>query len=63
MRSPGTEMLIRAGIDGKSIYETGVSHYPRRYGNSTVSGIKDLFNVFKEQIRGVSLLWKENYLS
>jgi|WetSurMetagenome_2_1015567.scaffolds.fasta_scaffold10945_6 dolichol-phosphate mannosyltransferase len=52
-RSPGTEMLIRASKDGKSIYETGVSHIRRMYGSSTVSKSKDLFSVIKEQTIGV----------
>ena len=59
-RSPGTEAMLRADMDKAWILEIAVNHYPRKYGKSTVSGIKDIFNVFKEQIKGLVLLWKES---
>jgi dolichol-phosphate mannosyltransferase len=63
LRSPGTEMLIRANKDGKVIYETGVSHIRRIYGSSTVSANKDIFKVIKEQTIGIVKLCLEMLVS
>jgi hypothetical protein len=42
------ELLIRAKKKGFTIKETGVTHYPRQWGNQTGANIKVILGTFCE---------------
>lgn len=42
------ELLIRAKKKGFSIKETGVTHYPRQFGNQSGANVKVILGTFKE---------------
>ena len=54
-----TEVLSRAKADGRTIYQTGVNHYPRLVGESSGGDIKVVLRAFKELFKLYRLMKSE----
>jgi glycosyltransferase involved in cell wall biosynthesis len=59
LESPGalinTEILAKAGVSGRTIYQVGVNHYPRLEGEQSGANMKVVVRAFREIIR---LWWR-----
>lgn len=56
-----TEILTRAVLKGCTIIQTGVTHYPRKYGTSTGSSLPVILRSFSEIVKYQRIIKEHNH--